>query len=30
MRSLFANLAVVHHDDVVGALNCREPVGHND
>ena len=30
MRALLANLAMMKHDDLVGALNRRQPVSHHD
>lgn len=30
MRSLFADLAVMQHDDAIGVLNRREPVGDDE
>ena len=30
MRALLANLAMMQHDDVIGALNRRKPVRHDN
>jgi len=29
MRSLLTNLAVMHHDDIISALNGRQAMSHN-